>query len=177
MQFPQLRPVQALPVMMRRVITEIPGQQVEEPVAVVVRGMKCNIGIQTIVMIIGHPGCKQQADDHRKQKYEYRRYCSKPAEQGNPGKRYSRVKQKFALRPGMFPANLKSPIISRASNNERVFHRTHRASVRPLPATFVLRLVQKILMMTEYMVQNPQICGHPGVQCVEKFEQAVGREM
>jgi len=69
MQFWQFRPVQALPIMVRSVITEITGQKIEQPVDVVVRGVECFIGIQTTVMLIGHPDSKQQADDHRQHEY------------------------------------------------------------------------------------------------------------
>ena len=58
MQFRQFRPVQALPIMVRRVVTEITGQQVEEPVDIVVRGVEFFISIQTTVMLIGHPDSK-----------------------------------------------------------------------------------------------------------------------
>jgi len=75
----------------------------------------------------------------------------------------------------MFLANLIAPIISSAGYGECVLQYTHCAPVRSLPATFVSSLVEKVLMVAEHMVQNPQVCGYPGVQCVEKLEQAVER--
>ena len=58
MQLGEFRPVQALLVMMSGMISKITCQKIKEWVSVVVRCMELIIGIQTAMMVKGHPGSK-----------------------------------------------------------------------------------------------------------------------
>ena len=50
--------MQALPVVMSGMISKVARQKIKEWVGVVVRGMERIIGIQTAMVVKGHPGSK-----------------------------------------------------------------------------------------------------------------------
>ena len=74
---------------------------------------------------------------------------------------------------GVSLANQESPVIGGGGNAKGVFHHTHNGAVFPHPATFVFGLVEIVMMVSQNVMEQPEICGDARMKRVAEFQNSV----
>ena len=60
--------MQTLLIVMRRMVTQVTGEQIKDAAHIAVRRRKYILSIQARMMVIGYPGGNKQTDNHRHHK-------------------------------------------------------------------------------------------------------------
>jgi len=112
-------------------------------------------------MIVGGPGGECEAAHHRKDEDEEAGQGPQPDEQRQKGEGKGSTPNEGALMFGVFFSHLIGAIERSRRDGERILNDSHLRAVLASPRTLVLRLIQEVEMMTQVVMQDPQVGGDP----------------
>lgn len=142
----------ALTVVVGRVIAEVTRQEVEGPVHDVVAGFELIFGIEPSVVVVCRPRRERQTDKHGERKNEETWERPIQEQAADESERDGRPAEKYGAMFWMPFSDAQRSRIGRRSDDACILKNAHRGPITPLPRTLVLCLVQEVQVVTEIVM-------------------------